>query len=469
MTIIVWFRKDLRLADNPALTHAATLGEILPVYIIEDDHPRSPGGASHWWLEHSLKALKKELAGLLVFRGNPETILEALANSVDARAVFWNRRYDPHGVERDKTVKKHLCRLGLEVRSFNGSLLNEPWEVSTASGTPFKVFSPYWRAAIARPVSSPINSPNFQSVLPADGIANLKPCCLTQAEPNWTINWKQYWQPGERGAQIRLKAFLEADLKEYGKLRDRPDRLATSRLSPHLHFGELSPRQIYDAVQRKLERDVDVSKDASKFMSEIGWREFSYQLLFNFPDLTIKNWRTNFDGFAWRDAPNDLRCWQRGLTGYPLVDAGMRELWKTGFVHNRARMVAASFLVKHLRIHWREGEAWFWDTLVDADAANNAAGWQWVAGSGADAAPYFRIFNPVTQGRKFDPNGDYIRRWCPELSSLNTKWIHAPWEAPENVLREAGVKLSANYPGPIVDHAKARALALDAYRAITAS
>ena len=469
MTTIVWFREDLRLADNPALSAAAERGALLPVYIQTEDGTRSLGGATRWWLHHSLQALMADLGYLSLHRGDPGSILVSLARQTGATAIHWNRRYAPEAIAQDTAVKKHLAEVGLKVRSFNGALLNEPWEIATGSGSPYKVFTPYWKAARNRPVSDPLLTPTITLLQLPDDNGKLSDWELTPTTPNWAQAWTNYWQPGEAGAQARLAAFLDEDLNNYSQERDRPDLPSTSRLSPHLHFGEISPRQVHAAVNFQLSQDQTLTSGAEKFMSELGWREFAHHLLYHFPAMTTKNWRPAFEAYPWRNSQQDLNAWQRGQTGYPFVDAGLRELRQTGFMHNRARMIVASFLVKHLRIHWRDGEAWFWDTLVDADIANNAAGWQWVAGSGADAAPYFRIFNPIVQGQKFDPNGAYVRRWCPELAELDTRFIHAPWEASPMELSAAGIILGKSYPYPIVDHREARAAALEGYQIIKAT
>jgi deoxyribodipyrimidine photo-lyase len=338
-------------------------------------------------------------------------------------------------------------------------LLNEPWELKTKTGEPYKVFTPYWRTAAQIEVGAPLKAPRVKTERgESDKLADWS---LTPRKPDWAKGWEKCWTPGARGAAKRLKAFLEDAIAGYAEGRNRPDKPLTSRLSPHLHWGEISPRQIIVASEGVRGRDA--------FVRELYWREFSYHLLFHYPDLPTKNWKPAFDAFPWRRSKKDLRAWQRGLTGYPFIDAAMRELWATGFMHNRARMVVASFLIKNLRIHWREGEAWFWDTLVDADLANNAASWQWVAGSGADAAPYFRIFNPISQGQKFDPDGIYVRRWIPELADLPNAHIHAPFEAPPVVLSAAGVTLGKTYPQPIVALDRSRAEALVGYKAVQAA
>lgn len=468
MTAIVWFRQDLRLSDNPALCEAAAHGKIVPVYIL-DEHSeglRRIGGASRWWLRHSLHALRESLPSLRLLRGSPLELLSRLARDENAEAVFWNRCYEPDAIRRDKVIKAELQAAGLSVQSFNGSLLHEPWEVETGQGGPFKVYSPFWRAAKSKDVAPPLAAPATLELAELAASDDIDDWRLTPSNSNWAESWEEHWRPGEQGARQQLETFLTSGLKGYGSLRNRPDLPNVSRLSPHLHFGEISPRQIWQATQFIAAKNPSLQKDADKFLSEVGWREFSYHLLFHFPTLPSRNWKPAFDSYPWRESTADLKAWQQGLTGYPIVDAGMRELWHTGYMHNRVRMVVASFLVKHLRLHWKHGEDWFWDTLVDADQANNAASWQWVAGSGADAAPYFRIFNPMTQGRKFDPDGVYVRRWCPELAKLDDNLIHAPFEASQGELDRAGVKLGETYPHPIVDHAEARAAALAGYEAV---
>ncbi|WP_417684347.1 cryptochrome/photolyase family protein [Roseibium sp.] len=471
MTTIVWFRQDLRLADNPALFEAAAKGPVLPVFILEDPersgerHPM--GGASNWWLHHSLKALAKSLGGLLLLRGDARVAIPALAHETGATAVHWNRCYEPHAVERDTEIKAELKQQGIEVNSYNASLLHEPWELETKSGGPFKVYSPFWRAALQEPVADPLPRPEKLVIadLPNTG-EQIDDLDLLPRSPNWAEGWEDLWQPGEEGAMKRLQDFLADGLEGYGELRNRPDLPNVSRLSPHLHFGEISPRQIRHETNSVEDAEPALKKDGAKFISEIGWREFSYHLLYHFPTLPHDNFKPSFDAYPWRASETDLRAWQRGETGYPIVDAGMRELWKTGYMHNRVRMIVASFLVKHLRLDWRHGEAWFRDTLVDADLANNSASWQWVAGSGADAAPYFRIFNPMSQGAKFDPDGAYVRQWVPELAGLDDAYIHAPFDAPDKALIKAGVTLGKTYPHPIVEHFAARDAALEGYEAV---
>jgi len=467
MLSIVWFRQDLRKRDNPALAAAAARGPVLPIFISEraaDSANRQPGGAGKWWLYHSLSSLRNELGALELFQGAALDVLSDLIGRTKASAVFWNRCYDPFSIARDAAIKTALKERGVEAHSFNGALLREPWELATRSGEPFRVFTPFWRSLLQQAVEAPSPEPKTTCIVSKTGLA-LEELNLLPRRPNWAEGWEKKWTPGEAGALASLANFTKNKLRNYGIDRDRPDVDGTSRLSPHLRFGELSPRQVWTAVLA-AGQESRREKAALKFVSELGWREFAYHLLYHFRDLAETNWRREFDVFAWRRSEADVLAWQKGLTGYPLVDAGMRQLWKTGWMHNRVRMISASFLTKHLRINWREGEKWFWDTLLDADHANNAAGWQWVAGTGADASPYFRIFNPVLQGQKFDPNGDYVRQWCPEIAKLPNEHIHAPFDAPAGVLRQAGVELGRTYPFPIVEHDVGRRAALKAYERV---
>ena len=476
--VIVWFRQDLRLSDNPALAAAAADGRpLLPVYILDDETPAGwrPGAASRWWLHGSLERLSADLsalgAPLLLLRGNAEAVLPDLLRTTGATAVYWNRCYEPYAVERDSCIKTDLKSMGVEADSFNASLLFEPWEVRSQSGGRYRAFTPFWKACLrlsepAAPLPAPTRIRGCDGVPAGESLADWR---LRPSTPDWAGGLRASWTPGEAGARRRLQEFVDGALAGYASARDVPAVDATSRLSPHLHFGEIGPRAVWHAVVHRAAEDATVAQGGAtaKFLSEIGWREFSYHLLFNFPALPDRNLRTEFDGFPWHDDSAHVRAWQRGRTGYPIVDAGMRQLWHTGWMHNRVRMVVASFLIKDLLIDWRVGEAWFWDTLVDADLANNAASWQWVAGSGADAAPYFRIFNPVLQGERFDPDGAYVRRWVPELSALPNSHIHRPWTASEAMLLQSDVKLGETYPNRIVDHGMARDRALAAYKTIT--
>ena len=469
--ILVWLRQDLRLADQPALSYAAQRGRpVIPVYVLDTDPGQRPMGASSlWWLNRSLQALGKDLkalgSNLILRRGNAEDVIKALIQETGAGAIVWNRLYEPAAIARDAKLKASVKDQGLEVKSFNAALLNEPWTVETGSGGPYKVFTPYWRAAKAKlnavsalPVPTALAAPQHW---PASD--DLDDWGLYPTKPDWSMGFSD-WQPGEAGARTRLDQFLSGPANAYAEGRDQPGQIGTSRLSPHLHFGEISPRQVWLTAQMASHQGRLNDGARDKFLAEIGWREFNHHLLFHFPAIVTDNFKPGFDGFAWRDDKAGLKAWQKGLTGYPMVDAGMRELWTTGWMHNRVRMIVASFLVKHLLIHWREGEAWFWDTLLDADLANNAAGWQWTAGTGADASPYFRIFNPFSQGEKFDPKGSYIRRWVPELAGLPDKLIHRPWEASAVELAAGGIRLGTTYPNPIIDHSLARNRALEAYR-----
>jgi deoxyribodipyrimidine photo-lyase len=469
--IIVWFRQDLRLADNPALNAAAQSGHpVIPLFILDDDTPGDwkMGGASRWWLHHSLAALSRSLvsmgSGLVYRKGLADLIIPSLIEETGAAGVFWNRCYEPFHRERDARIKSVLAGDGLNVQSFNSALLAEPWTVTNKSDAPFRVFSPFWRSVRSQlNPGDPLKVPGELAPPPIWPASDrLQDWQLLPKHPDWASEFEDIWSPGEAGALDRLENFLENGALHYAEGRDRPDKAITSGLSPHLHFGEISPRQILAATESRRESIGD--RNAEKFFSEIGWREFSYSLLFNNPDLPHANYQAKFDRFQWRSDPEALIAWQRGQTGYPIVDAGMRELWTTGFMHNRVRMIVASFLIKHLMIDWREGEKWFWDTLVDADLANNSASWQWVAGSGADAAPYFRIFNPITQGEKFDPDGEYVRKWVPEIARLPDKYLNQPWQAGPLILREAGIKLGETYPKPIVEHKAARERVLDAFK-----
>jgi deoxyribodipyrimidine photo-lyase len=471
--IILWFRQDLRLADNPALQAALADGgaAIIPLYILDETPAVRPmGGASLWWLDKSLAALARalEAAGsrLVLRRGEAAEVLAEIIAETGAGAVHWNRLYDAGAIARDRVIKAGLTRAGVTCMSCNGALLNEPWEIETGAGGPYKVYTPYWRAARQRIGDFVLH--RAPDVLPSpmawpmsDALADWG---LHPVKPDWSTGFDD-WIPGEAGAGDALHDFLDEALGAYGTDRDRPDRDGTSRLSPHLHFGEISPRQVWRATQGAVARGASEAQ-ADKFLSEVGWREFNHHLLFHYPDLPARNFRPEWDAFVWQGDDGAFEAWSQGMTGFPIVDAGMRELWATGFMHNRVRMITASFLIKDLLIDWRRGEAWFWDTLVDADIAQNAANWQWVAGSGADASPYFRIFNPMTQGEKFDPHGDYVRRWIPELADLPANAIHAPWTAKPGVLEAAGVVLGETYPHPIVDHGHARTRALEAYAAL---
>jgi deoxyribodipyrimidine photo-lyase len=472
MSTLVWFRQDLRVADNPALSAALELGApVVPVFIFapEEEDTWAPGGASRWWLHQSLARLDEDLRRLgsrLIARRGPDSLAQllTLARECEATHVLWNRRYEPAIIARDRNIKTALREASLEVHSFNGALLNEPWEIKNQAGNPFQVFTAYWRQVQSR--SEPL--------APLATLMHLPPPNTwprSQSIDDWEllprIDWasgvRRAWTPGSAPANAALKLFLQEAWDDYKADRDKPDVSGTSRLSPHLHFGEISPRQVWHCVRGfALARGQHSSWRDSQFLTELGWREFAYHLLYHFPGSPQRPLNVRFECFPWSQNTAALHAWQRGVTGYPIVDAGMRQLWSTGWMHNRVRMIAASFLVKDLLLPWTEGARWFWDTLVDADLASNTLGWQWVAGSGADAAPYFRIFNPVTQATRFDSEGTYVREWIPELARLPREWIHRPWAASPAVLSDAGVQLGVNYPQRLVDHGQARIEALKA-------
>jgi deoxyribodipyrimidine photo-lyase len=473
--IIYWFRNDLRLDDLPGLASAmATGAAVIPCYVL-DDHaagPWRPGSASRWWLHHSLAALGQEIAALsgnlILRRGDSAEQLGRLVEQSGAQAVYCSRQYEPWAAQLERDVHQRLASDGVSLKRYPGSLLFEPENISNQSGLPFRVFTPFWRHCRAREPDPCISLSQGQSqwhpgTLPSEP---LEDWALTPRDPDWASQWQQWWTPGGDGAVRKLETFLEHGLADYSEGRDHPALEATTRLSPHLHFGEISPRRLWHSVLWQTAGRPDLEKQAEKLLSELGWREFSYHLMHHFPHIAEEPFKVGFREFPWIEDNSRLHAWQRGRTGYPIVDAGMRELWATGYMHNRVRMITASFLTKHLLIHWREGADWFWDTLVDADLANNSCGWQWVAGSGADASPYFRIFNPVLQGKKFDAAGEYVRRWVPELAGLPDRYLNSPWEAPAQVLRAAGITLGSSYPLPIVDHSSARESALTAYRSI---
>jgi len=474
---LVWFRCDLRIGDNPALAAAvARGGPVVPLFVLDDDSPgaHAPGGAARWWLHHALRALADALdrrgAPLVLRRGPADTVVPAVAAEIGAGTVVWNRLYEPWANARDARIKALLRERGLTVESFNGRLLAEPWDLKTGADAPYKVFTPYWKAFRARPEpAAPLPAPErIPGGVPAES-ESLDAWGLTPTAPDWAGGLRAAWTPGEPGAHARLNHFLDTGLAHYPEVRNRPDTHGTSRLSPHLHWGELSPRQVWHATRARMAERPEVESAGWAFLRELVWREFSYHLLYWWPDLPTTTWKTAFHAFPWRYDTDAYNAWTAGRTGFPIVDAGMRELWATGWMHNRVRMIVGSFLVKDLLLPWQWGEHWFWDTLVDADLANNSASWQWVAGCGADAAPYFRIFNPVTQGQKFDPEGAYVRTWVPELARMPTTHLHAPWRAPPQVLRGAGVRPGETYPEPIVDHAAARKRALAAFETVKTS
>lgn len=462
--IIFWFRQDLRISDNPGLVEALTQGPVIPIYIF-DETQQKEGRAGRWWLYHSLKHLNASLNHCLNFyKGNFKTVLCQLIETHRPRGIYWNRCYEPWRIQEDTTLKGFLRNQGLDCKSFKASLLWEPWENLKKDGTPYHIYTAFYKQGClkAKEIRSPLPPPPHLNLLKDAQHAQSLESLNMLSRNTWHKKFDPIWKIGEAHGQKKLEDFLNHGLHGYKDKRNFPSLAQTSCLSPHLHWGEISPSQVWYGTQLR-----GPSPDAQCFLSEIGWREFSYSLLYHFPELPKKNLQPKFDAFPWHLDMAALKLWQKGQTGYPFVDAGMRQLWQTGFMHNRVRMVVASFLVKNLLIHWTEGAQWFWDCLVDADLANNSAGWQWVAGSGADAAPYFRIFNPTTQGEKFDPHGEYTLEFVPELAKLPLKFLFKPWEAPADVLQKAGVVLGKTYPYPLVSLEYSRKRALEAYQSLS--
>ena len=463
--VVVWFRQDLRLHDNPALHEAVKQGNVLPVFIF-DGSVKDPqlGAASKWWLSQSLKKLNEKLSGCLnTYKGNAEKVLTTLVKKYDVTHLFFNACYEPGRREQDAHIVRELEKLGVEVAVSHGSLLWAPEDVLKEDGTPYKVFTPFYKNALANAPKprSPLPEPEeFDAIKATDSVEIKNLELLDSKHP---VNFSKFWQPGEDAALKKLAQFIEHGLDGYAEGRDFADRDQTSRLSPHLHFGEISPNHIWHSMHSEAVKSKVLPVDCEKFLTELCWREFSYSLLFNFPDLPRKNFQPKFDAFPWKSDAKLMHVWQQGRTGYPIVDAGMRQLLQTGYMHNRVRMIVASFLTKNLMQFWRHGADWFWQHLVDADLANNSASWQWVAGSGVDAAPFFRIFNPVTQGEKFDPTGAYTKKYVPELKNMDIKYLFNPWVAPAAVLQKAGVVLGRTYPMPMVEIDETRKKALAAY------
>ncbi len=471
---LVWFRRDLRLKDNSALAAAVRAGgPVVPVFIWapEEEGNWAPGAAARWWLHRSLEVFSRqwaELGGALVLReGDSLEALREMVRQTGAVRVFWNRRYEADCREVDAAVKRALNEDGVEARSFASSLLVEPHTVSTGSGSPYKVYTPFWKAVKDRAPDEP-DDPDLSAVrFPAAMPRSLRVDDLgLLPKIEWHREMQDVWEPGEEAAEKRLDAFLAGAVGDYSDERDRPDFDGTSGLSPYLHWGQIGPRQV---ASRLRERWDLRKKGPQVFLKEIYWREFAYHVLYHFPDTADSPLRPEFKHFPWDQDEDAVKAWQKGRTGYPIVDAGMRQLWRNGWMHNRVRMIVASLLVKHLLQDWKTGAKWFWDTLVDADLASNTLGWQWSGGCGADAAPYFRVFNPIIQGRKFDPDGDYVRKYVPELAELPSEHIHAPWEAPADVLKSAGVVLGESYPKPLIEHQAGRARALAAFAAFKES
>ena len=480
-TLLVWLRNDLRLGDNPALAHAMEDADtVIPLFIWAPDEEGAwaPGGAHRWWLHHSLTRLQErftdEGSQLILRTGASTDVLDAIIEETGADGIYWNQRHVPALDKRDAELIQHFDDKGLNVTRFPGRLLHDPEAIETTTGGPYHVYTPFWRKFNkllnqTRAATPPLPAPEFEGTAPdtwpaSDDVSALQLLPEARDGVDWADGLRATWTPGEGAAHQRLEMFLAEKVHTYDTARDRPDQDGTSRLSPYLHHGELSPRQVWHATHEAL--NGDIHEDAESFLQEIVWREFSYHLLHHYPETDTQPLKDKFADFAWVEDDEALERWQQGETGYPIVDAGMRQLYETGWMHNRVRMIVGSFLTKDLRIHWLEGARWFWDTLVDGDLASNTMGWQWAAGSGADAQPFFRIFNPVSQSERHDPNGDYIRRFVPEIADLPTKYLHAPWDAPSGALKAAGITLGETYPMPMVDHSDAREQALDAYEQI---
>lgn len=474
-TAIVWFRNDLRLTDHPALAYACEhFAQVIPVFIWDpaSEGQWAPGAASRWWLHHSLLQLQANLnkrhSRLLIQTGDSQAVIGRLITATGATGVYWNRRYEPAVIGRDSQIKAELHSKQVDCKTFNGLLWREPWDIKTLQGKPYRVFTPLWKA-ILRDWHYPDIAP-LPTVF-SEVESNHKSIAVDELQllpaNGWDKSFYAHWAPGEQGALTELDRFIDDGLDAYCDQRDNPSIAGTSRLSAHLHSGDISVRQII----RQLCPDGNPPTGAGKtaFIRQLAWRDFSWHLLFNHPQLPEQGLQEKFSHFPWRkpqDYATDLLAWQQGQTGVPLIDAGMRQLWQTGWMHNRVRMLVASYLTKNLLIPWQQGEQWFWDTLVDADLGCNAQGWQWVAGCGADAAPYFRIFNPVTQGERYDPDGDYVRQWVPELSALKDKRIHAPWMIKPGLLAQLGIQLGRDYPEPLVDLKLSRERALSSYQLV---
>lgn len=470
-SIIVWFENDLRVSDNPALYYAAKNGKVVPLYIYTKDKERkSLGGAKKWWLYKALLSLSKQLErfGLkLIIRkaDNSFLVLESLIKKVGAEAVYWNKRFDPNLERRDESVRMQLISLGVKVECFDDFLLHDPRNFLMDNGKPFAIFTPFWRkfereVVVSKPLPVPESLLGVKVAVASERLDDLG----LLPKVNWYTDMDKFWDVSEEGAQNRIDWFLCNAVESYEEDRDRPDVDGTSLMSPYLSVGLISPRQIWYKVVDGGELGT-FTKGKKSFLRQLVWREFSYHVLYHNPDMVSKNLKRKFDMFPWRwDRTDDYFRWTKGLTGIPIIDAGMRQLWKIGWMHNRVRMIVASWLTKNLLIHWKLGEEWFWDTLVDADVANNVQGWQWVAGCGADAVPYFRIFNPVLQSKKFDPNGEYIKKWVPELEKLPVEYIHEPWNTPKHILKKVGLELGKDYPLPMASINETRQKALEAFR-----
>ena len=460
---ILWFRKDLRLRDNQALLEAQKHNSFIPIFIFDYklEEYNKIGKASLWWLEKSLMKLSKSLSNALaILEGDSRELLLKICAEYDVKNVYWNRCYEQDRIVADTKIKADLKKNNINAVSFNSSLLWEPWTIKNKTGGPYKVFTPFYKVGCLNSTAprKELSRKKIDNLKTLDNSIYLYKFKYNFNRAHWSDKFSRYWEPGEKGALAKFDNFIENGSKDYAVGRNFPDKANVSRLSPHLHWGEISPFYIWNFSQQSLEGD---NKDI--FLSEIAWREFAYHLLYNFPSLNKNNLKPNFDNFPWINDQECFKKWKKGLTGYPIIDAGIRELWETGYMHNRSRMITSSFLVKNLLTHWKYGERWFWDCLLDADLANNSASWQWVAGTGTDAAPFFRIFNPITQSEKFDSDALYIKRYVPELKSLPKKYIFAPWTAPNNILSECSIELGKSYPMPIVEYTFSRKRALNVY------
>lgn len=468
---IFWFRQDLRIFDNPGLYQAVKNGSVMAIYILDEENAKDfkMGEASRYWLHHSLSALNKSLDDKLNFYcGKPSQVISKLIEDYQINAVYWNRCYEPWRIKEDSELKTFLKSKDIDCQSFNSLLLWEPWEVAKIDKTPYKVFTPFYKKGClqANEPREPLPRPEKLALIKDLNSSNIEKLELLPTSEYYS-SMENYWQIGEDNAQEILKNYLEDRVDNYKEGRNFPSQNHTSALSPYLHFGEISVNQVWYSVQYKKMLNPSLENSLDCFLSELGWREFSYYTLYHFPDLPTENLQKKFDQFPWQSNNELLQAWQTGQTGYPIVDAGMRELRQTGYMHNRLRMIVGSFLTKNLLLDWRLGAAWFWDCLFDADLASNSAGWQWVAGTGVDSAPYFRIFNPIIQGEKFDEEGTYTKRFIPELALLPAKYLFKPWEAPALILKAAGIVLGENYPKPIVDFAFSRERALAAFSSLT--
>ena len=463
---ILWFRKDLRLDDNPALLEAIEHENVIPLFVFDpniDEYARI-GGASLWWLERSLVSLNNQLNNKLrVLVGNSYDLIFNICEDKKIESVYWNRCYEPDRIVVDTEIKTKLKDNNIQVKSFNASLLWEPWKIKNKSGNFYKVFTPFYKRGCLQSDKprTPLKKPKKNNFLKLDGNFKDYEFKYKESENKWYAKFKKYWEPSEFNAHNSFENFLATSSEQYAEGRNFPSKKNVSRMSPYLHWGQISPFKLWHDAKNNMK-----GTSLETFLSELAWREFSYHLLYYYPDINKNNLKPKFNNLKWSNDDDLLDKWKKGETGYPIVDAGMRELWQTGYMHNRLRMVTASFLIKNLLIHWKFGEQWFWDCLLDADLASNSASWQWVAGTGSDAAPFFRIFNPMTQAQKFDKEGVYIRKYVPEIAKLPNKFIFNPWLADKQTLKDSNVELGTNYPFPIIDYTSSRKRALEEFKKI---